>query len=295
MTVRRAIPILAAAAVLLSTPAVPQAQAPTVEGLLKSATDYLAAYAPKVSGVSLEEQYTITEVSSGRMSTPQRLSSDLVLLNLGGRVISLRDAYAIDNSPIRERLPRIVTLLAKPTAETWEQAQAHASETFRHMKHELIARLNEPTLALQFLSADDKARVTFKLDGKKKFDGVEALGLRFQEPKNKEQAYIMGTRGKALSSGRLWTDPATGRIHQTELWLQSGSETVRATVTYSRDATLDLWLPSVMFDEYQTSERTGEFSNMGAGGYNSRQAFECRATYSNPRYTPIELNVARQP
>jgi hypothetical protein len=295
MRIRRASAIVVLAAGALCTAAVPTAQAPTVEGVLESASDYLATYAPKVSGVSLDEQYTITEVSGGRMSTPQRLSSDVVLLNLAGKVISLRDAYAIDNSPIRERQPRIVSLLAKPTTETWEQAQAYVSETFRHMKHELIAKMNEPTLALQFLSADYKNRVTFKLDGKKKLDGVETLGLRFQEPKNKEQSYIMGTRGKAVSSGRLWTDPATGRIHQTELWLQSGSETVRVTVTYAREATLDVWLPSTMFDEYQTSERTGEFSNMGAGGYNARQAFECRATYSNARRTPIDLSVPKRP
>jgi outer membrane lipoprotein-sorting protein len=295
MTVRRAVPILVLATALLFTLSLANAQAPTVEALLEAASDYVAAYASKVSGVSLEEQYTITEVSGGRMSTPQRLSSDVVLLNLDGKVISLRDAYAIDNSPMRERQPRIISLLTKPTTETWEQAQAYASESFRHMKHELIARLNEPTLALQFLSADYKNRVTFKLDGKKKLDGIETFGLRFQEPKNKEQSYIMETRGKALSSGRLWTDPATGRVHQTELWLQSGSETVRVTVTYAREATLGLWLPSTMFDEYQTSERTGEFSNMGAGGYNARQDFQCRATYSNARYTPIELSVPKRP
>ena len=149
MRIRRASAIVVLAAGALCTAAVPTAQAPTVEGVLESASDYLATYAPKVSGVSLDEQYTITEVSGGRMSTPQRLSSDVVLLNLAGKVISLRDAYAIDNSPIRERQPRIVSLLAKPTTETWDQAQAYVSETFRHMKHELIAKMNEPTLALQ--------------------------------------------------------------------------------------------------------------------------------------------------
>jgi hypothetical protein len=293
MTIRRAIAILVLAAVPLCTWTAPLAQAPTADGLLKAATAYLATYAPKVSGVSLEELYTITEVSSGRMSTPQRLSSDVVLLNLAGKVISLRDAYAIDNNPLRERQPRIVSLLVKPTTQTWEQAQTYAAESYRHMKSELIARLNDPTLALQFLAAENRPTLTFKLDGRKKFDGVETLGLRFQEPKNRDASYILKTRGKALASGRLWTDPSTGRIHQTELWLQSGSETVRVTVTYSRDATLDLWLPSLMLDDYQTSERTGEFSNMGAGGYNARQAFECRGAYSNPRYTPIELSVAR--
>jgi hypothetical protein len=293
MTTRATIAILSVAAALLFTSIAPRAQAANPDDLLKVAIAYLDKYATRVSGVSLEEQYTITDVSGGRMSTPQHLTSDVVLLNLAGKVIALRDAYAIDNNPLRERQPRIMSLLTQPTTEKWDQAQTYAAETFRRMKSELIATLNEPTLALQFLTPENRSKVTFKVDGKKKFDGVETQGLSFREPKNLTESYIMKTRGKALASGRLWTDPITGRIHQTELWLQSGSETVRITVTYARDAALAVWLPSLMVDDYQTSERTGEFSNMGAGGYNASRVFECRGTYSNPRYTPIDLSVSR--
>jgi hypothetical protein len=293
MTTRATIAALSIAAVLLFTPIAPHAQAAHPDDLLKVALAYLDTYATRVSGVSLEEQYTITDVSGGRMSTPQHLTSDIVLLNLGGKVIAMRDAFAIDNNPLRERQPRIISLLTQPTTEKWNQAQTYAAETFRRMKSELIATLNEPTLALQFLTAENRSKVTFKLDGRKKLDGVYTQGLGFREPKNLTGSYIMKTRGKALASGRLWTDPITGRIHQTELWLQSGSETVRITVTYARDAALDVWLPSLMVDDYQTSVRTGEFSNMGAGGYNESRVFECRATYDNPRYTPVDLSVSR--
>lgn len=106
-------------------------------------------------------------------------------------------------------------------------------------------------------------------------------------------APILNTPGNAAASGRLWIDGATGSIHQTELSLESSTETGRIVVTYARDPSLDLWLPATMFDDYGISQGTGGISNMGAGGYNSRQAFGCRATYSNPRLTPIDLGAVK--
>ena len=294
MNMRRAVAFVFGSALLLASHDVATTQERTATDLIHVAAGYLATYGSKVSGVTLEETYTITDVSSGRMTTPQRLSSDVVLLNLAGKLIALRDVFAIDNNPLRERQPRITALLREPTEAAWQQAQEYATESYRHMRADLIMRLNEPTLALQFLTPENQPKVTFKLDGRKKFDGIETLGLRFEEAKNRDSSYVIKTRGNAFASGRLWIDPATGRIHQTELWLQSGSETARITVTYARHATLDLWLPSSMLDDYQTSESTGEFrNNMGAGGYSARQAFECRALYSNARYTPIELSVSK--
>ncbi len=293
MSARRAAGAVLAVIAALAAPAAAQ-KGPAVADVVRAGTEYLAAYAPTVSGVTLEEQYTLIDVSSGRMSTPQRLNSDVVLLNLSGRVIALRDAYAIDNNPLRDRTPRITALLARPTAAGWEQAQAYAAESFRLMKAEIVATLNDPTLALFFLAPANQSRVTYKIDGHKRIAGVEAVGLSFQEPKNRGAEYIVGTRGKAAGSGRLWIDPATGRILQTELSMQSATETARVTVSYAPDSTLDLWLPSQMVDTYRVSEGSTGISSMGTGaGYNVRQEFECRAAYANARLTPIELSVPR--
>jgi len=266
---------------------------PAPADVLRAGTEYLSAYAPRVSGVTLEEEYTMLDVSGGRVSGTQRLTSDVVLLNLAGKVIALRDSFAIDNNPLRERVPRITSLLVKPTTSAWERAQAYASESFRHMQAELIARVNEPTLALLFLAPEYQSRVTFKIDGRKRMDGVEVVGLRFEEPKAKNPSYVIKTHGDAVASGRLWIDPATGRIHQTELSLRSSSESARITVTYAHDPSLDLWLPSAMIDAYEESVATGAVSNMGGGANNVRRSFDCRARYSNPRPTPIVLAVPR--
>lgn len=268
---------------------------PPAADVLRAATEYLATYATKVSGVTLEEAYTMLEVSGGRMANTRRITSDVALVNLDGRVLALRDPFAVDENPIRERTPRITSILAKPTQAAWDKAQEYAVESARYFQADVILRLNDPTIALQFIAPDNQMKVTYKIDGKKKFGGVETVGLRFQEPKSKAADYIVKTQGKAAATGRLWVDPATGRIHRTELTMQSDSEFVRIAVDYARDAALDLWLPSSMVDTYEITERVGTgMSNMGAGSSGiGRLSFDCRASYTNARLTPIDLRVTK--
>ena len=77
--------------------------------------------------------------------------------------------------------------------------------------------------------------------------------------------------------------------------MQSDSEFARIAVDYARDSTLDLLLPVAMVDTYEISERVGTgISNMGAGSPGvARRSFDCRAAYSNPRLTPIDLSVPK--
>lgn len=290
----RMVVVVLAGIAALGTPTAAQKE-PAAADVLRAATEYLATYATRVSGVSLEEAYTMLDVTGGRIATTRRVHSDVILLNLAGKVIALRDAFSLDDNPLRERTPRITSLLAKPSQAAWDQAQAYASESVRHFQDDLIVRLNEPTLALQFIAPENQLKVAYKIDGKKKIGGVKVVGLRFQEPKNREADYIIKTRGKAAGSGRLWIDPATGRIHRTELSMQSGSEFARIAVDYARDPTLDLWLPASMVDAYEISEVVGSsMSNTGAGSPGiARRSFDCRASYSNPHLTPIEMTVQK--
>ncbi len=270
-------------------------KAPPVADVLRVAGEYLASYASRVSGVTLEEDYTLLDVSGGRLGLTRRIASDVVLLNLDGNVMGLRDPFAVDANPLRDRTPRITALLAKPSEAVWARAMAYAGESARYLQDELILRLNDPTLTLRFLAPGNQARVSCKIDGRKKIAGVETVVLRFQETKSTPPAYILDTPGKASASGKLWIDPATGRIHRTELSMQSDSESAHVIVDYAHDAGLDLWLPSSMTDTYEATERVGTgMSNMGAGTPGvARRSFDCRAAYSNARLTPIDLHITK--
>src|SRR5688572_6866969 len=91
------------------------AQKPALADLLRLGADYHASYAARVSGASLEERYALIQVIGGRMNPPVYFSSDVLFLNLNGRIIGMRDPFAVDNVPLRQRTPRIRMLLAEPT------------------------------------------------------------------------------------------------------------------------------------------------------------------------------------
>ncbi len=288
--------MLAAAAVL--SPPVAAQTGVTAADVLRAASGYISTYASKLSGVTLQEEYTLLDVSGGRIVYSRRISSDLVLLDLNGRVVGLRDPFAVDANALRERTPRITTVLARPSQATWQRAQDYANESLRYFQDEIIIRLNDPTLALRFVDPDHDMRSTFKIDGKKKIEGIETVGLAFQETKVKPPAtpnYVLPTPGNAWARGKLWVEPATGRVLRTELSMQSDTETARITVEYSHDAELDLFLPASMTDTYEVSERSGaSMNNMGAGSPGvARRAFDCRATYTKVGYTPIEMKVVK--
>jgi hypothetical protein len=293
---KRASLLLTLAASLLGAAATAPQEAAPAE-VLRATAQYVSTYAARISGVTLQEEYTLLDVSGGRVVSTQRISSDVVLIDVNGRPTALRDPFAVDGNALRQRTPRITSLLSKPTQAAWDKAQEYASESLRYFRDEIIVRLNDPTLALWFVEPDNQRRATFKLDGKKKIEGIDTVGLAFQETKitTPSPGYVLTTPGRALARGRLWVEPATGRVLRTELSMQSNTETARVTVDYRRDAELDAFLPSAMVDTYEVSERTGaSMSNMGAGSPGiARRSFECRATYAKVSHTPIDLRVVK--
>ena len=265
-------------------------QQPSVDDLLKAARGYAGAYAAKVSGAVLDERYTLMEVGSGRMQTPARINSDMVFVNVNGTLVTLRDAYSVGGAKIREAQLRISPLLAEPTQEKWNQSIAISRESFKHFIHDLVLRLNDPVLALRFLAENQASKLTFSVEGRKKMNGVDVVGLRFTENRSDDTKYILGTRGNGAASGRFWVDPATGGIHQTELALDSKTETGVVTVTYAPVKDMEFMLPSKTVEMFEErSDSSG--GRLGAG--NSYMKFEASATYGNPRYSPIDFSKAR--
>ena len=261
---------------------------PSLTSLLERGAAYVAAYAPRVSGVILEEQYMLVEIA-GTMTVPQRIASDVVLINLNGQTIALRDIYAVDTKPVRERTPRINTLLATPTSAGWELAQQYPRQSQHYFRSEIVLHASEVTLPLQFLDDVNQPRLTYRLDGQKKMNGVAVAGIRFQEPTARDKQYMLGTRGNAAVSGRFWLDIATGAIHQTELWLESPTETARIQVSYAPDATLGFVLPKEASATFEERQPGFGATNMGSGAIGGRMRFECTIKYSNARHMPIDL------
>ncbi len=293
LSVAGAIPVLLAAAPAMQTPHLPD--------LLRLAADYHADYATRVSGASLDEEYQLIDVTGGKMQAVTRISSDLVFVNLNGGVTALRDAYAVDTKPLRPRAARITTLLAAPATPSfkdWETVIRFPAESSVYFALDIILKVNEPTTALRFIAASTQASLKYKLQGQKKINGIQTVGLNFDEPAAQDKKYLLGTRSNGRASGRLWIDPATGAVHQTDLWVDSKGESANVTVKYAAHPALGLLLPSETNEQYDEREAASgprdDSRGVPSGRAGSRISFQAQAKYSKPAHAPIDLRNLRK-
>lgn len=292
---------IGACALLSSVTDVTAQGKPTIEQIMAKAADYHDRYMKDVSGVLLEEQYQLMDVTGGRTRSITRIASDVVLVGANGIVAALRDPYAIDTRPLREQTPRIMTLLAAPATPTmrdWQLAASYPQQGALHFMLDIVVKVNEPTSALQFLSSAYQPNFKYKLDGQRNMNGTPVVGVRFEEPERRDHTYIFGTRSNARATGRFWLDPLTGAVHQTELWVDSKAESAIVSVKYAPHPALKHLLPVEMSEQYEERETGGAPRQMGSGAdprgsVPTRVSVQCRATYSNATYSPIDLTKLR--
>ena len=275
-------------------------QAPSLPDLLKLAGDYHADYANRVSGVTLEEQYQLIDVTGGKMQAVTRIGSDVVFVNLNGGVAALRDPFSVDTKALRERTPRITALLARPeaTVKDWDTVIRFPGEGTAYFGLDITLKVNEPTTALRFIATGAQPGLKYKLEGKKKINNVETIGIGFEEVAGQDTKYVLGTRSNARATGRLWVDPATGAVHQTELWVESKAESATVSVKYAPYPAVNLVLPSETTETYEERQAAsgprdltrGVDSGRGSG----RVSFQASAKYSKPTYSPIDLRTLKK-
>lgn len=293
---------LVVAGVLAATPV--SGRQHTLEQVLARAADYHTAYTTKISGVSLEEQTRLMDVSGGLTRGIVRISADVVFANVAGQVAALRDTWAIDTRPTRERTPRILQMLgapATPSMQDWLIARAFPGEQKVYFQLDIVIKCNEPTSALQFIAAASQRGLRYRLDGRKTMNGVGVVGVRFEEPQARDRTYLLGTRGNARATGRFWIDPATGAIHQTELWVESRaertySESATVSVKYAPHATLGLLLPTEMNDSYEEFDGSGQAGDSvdPQSRIGGRRSVQSHASYTNATFAAIDLTKLRR-
>ena len=109
---------------------------------------------------------------------------------------------------------------------------------------------------------------------------------------------MLGTRSNARATGRIWVDPATGAVHQTELWVESKGESATVTVKYAPNAALDLILPTETNETYEEREAASgprDFNNRtgNTGRSGARISYQASAKYSKPTYRKIDLRALK--
>lgn len=281
------------AAIVAGTMVHASAQEPSLPEALAKAADYTGRYRTRASGISLEELLLLTEMGTTQR-VPRRVASDLVLVNVTERLMSLRDPFAIDTRAVRDHQPRIIKALGEPTLASWQRVQEFTREGSYLFLANVVLWYSDPMLALRFVESDHQSRMTYRLEGRKRLNGVQVYGIGFKENREERRVYLLDTPDNPWSSGRIWIDPSTGAIHQTELWVQSDTAIARVQVTYGMDTKIELLVPREAGHTFEMREKGTGTTNMGSGGAGRVMTFESTAKYTNAQYTPIDLSrIAR--
>ena len=238
-----------------------------VDGLLAKAARYLADYERQISAVVLEEDYVqrVIDERAGRRPVARHLRSDvLVITDPVVGWVGFRDVFEVDGHRVRDRNERLAKLFLTPTSEAIDKAQRIVEESSRHNLNPgpgvIVQRsINMPMLALKYVTGENQFRSTFTSLGLKDVAGRPAHLVEFREHGTPR---IIRTSDNSPASGRLWIDPETGAVLQTELSLrvkdvETGQKLdSRVNVSFARHEKLALWLPHSMSEEYVTGRIT---------------------------------------
>ena len=266
---------------------------PSVPELLTLGADYVSQYAGRLNAVAADENYLQYDTSSGKVTSPRRLTTRVLWLGLGDNgVEAFRDVFSIDSQPVHAADDRLLGLFTTPTAASRDEARQLTKDGVRHYVGPNLHVLDDPSVALEFLRGANQSRSTFKLEGVRTVSGAQVAVLKFTE---KDGHSLLSAPGNAPAIGRFWIDAASGTVRQTEIGLVSRAFKFHTTVKYAYDAATTLWLPAEMSLESQVSGLGSSVINyMGANsGYNVRLDLTGHATYTNYRQVMVDLSKLR--
>jgi hypothetical protein len=122
-------------------------------------------------------------LTGGNMSVPERLFSDLVLVDLDGtgRMAGVRDPYAVDKKKPAEARAARHGRAPHATLASWTAVQGFAREHAIYLQINGVVWFSDPTLALAFVTAPNQPRMIYKVEGSKTINGVQVFSLGFKE------------------------------------------------------------------------------------------------------------------
>jgi VWFA-related protein len=274
-------------------PVVVEMMTPEVEAVVAKAGTYATTYESELSGLVAEERYvqrsfkwqrlTVTSTvpaQRGRTTTTteetgewvpdavRELKSDYLLVKApgGDRWLPFRDVFDVDGKKVREREERLQKLFLEAPATAAERAREIMAESARYNIGFVERNVNLPTLALRFLSPDNRGRALFRKQGEREVAGTRTWELAFSE--RGSPTVVRDANRDIPAEGAFWIDPAEGRVVRSTMRLKVEGVAIEITVTYRQDARAGrTWVPSEMRETYLGASRK----------------LECVAAYSKVR------------
>jgi len=254
--------------------------------LLGRVSEYVWDYGRELSSIVSEETYR-QEVRGGptgnillngtdagaKADTSRTLVSDYLLVKVPGLDgwLPFRDVYEVDGKPVRDRQDRLVKLfLQSSAAKAADSGNAIVHESARYNIGNLRRDVNLPTLPLWFLEPRNLHRLNFRKSGEETLAGRRVWVLEYTEVVR--PTFIKNSAGADMpSSGRIWVEPATGRVDRTLL----SASVATITVDYApREEVPGLWLPVTMEEKYVA----GSMTITGKATYARFRQFQVKTT-----------------
>jgi hypothetical protein len=301
--------------VLALTAARPHAQqSPSLADVLQRAGAYVKELERKMSGVVAEESYSQRVRTSVRIptgySTPhveqRRLKSDVLVMRPDGDVswVQFRDVFEVDGRPVRDREQRLTALFLKPNATTLQRVANIRRESARYTIGRIERTMNVPVVPLAVLDPDAQPRFAFKVSSSRTNIPVPRVGdvepsfratievwiVTFEEKRGPTLIRLHPSGDNIFSRGRLWIEPATGRLMMAEMVTENRQVHAQLNVTFQYLPELDYMVPIEMTERYKHQRDPAETT--GTATYSNFRQFQVQV---DEKLTPIQESGPSSP
>jgi hypothetical protein len=283
----------AAAVVAAQGPAPAAADQPTLDVILMRAGKYVQNYEKDFAGIVAEERYEQTSRQGGRFDqfgsirhdTAKRrvFRSDLLLVRPEGADswLQFRDVFEVDGRLVRDRNDRLAKLFLEPNVSIAKQVQRIRDESSRYNVGSIVRNVNMPVMALAVLKPENQIRFFYnhvEAADAERTDGAWAIDYR--EVGVSTMIKTNGEKDMPIE-GRLWIEPATGRVLGTIMRAQSDLLKGVIQVDYEFEESLGILVPRRMHEEYRQ--------------YTDGSGVTAVATYSNFRRFQVKVDEQMAP
>jgi hypothetical protein len=251
-------PLLFAAMTLVAMMASTSAQRDDTPKAIDRAALYVAEFVERFSRIVAEEVYIQERLEGVSMSgrdvrttVRRELTSDFLFVRTSDTAdwLVFRDVRVVNGRAVRSRENTLLQLFMSSADQARALAERLAAENARHSLSNWPG-INNPLIALSLLQSEYRHRFRFTEDHSKARDNT--IVVRFRE--RSRPTLLRAPGGEIILQGRLWIDPQTGRVSQTELAV--GTNTAITTI-FGHDSELDMDVPVEMRERYSGIFSTG--------------------------------------
>jgi hypothetical protein len=256
-----------------------------LSAVLARAIDYVRKYEEELGNLIATEEYVQSaqwrnaqsRYSMISQKKQRRTSSDFLILQVGSEWEGVRKVNVVDGLKVKAKEPSFAEVFDDSPRANYQRLQEMIAESTEYNIGDVVRQMNLPTFPLRILRREHFGRFTFTKLGIDKVDGVQAWSIRFKEVDGPTLVRDPQEKQFLFSYGVLLIEPNTGRILRTIFEVEDpfAKPKIRArmVVNYTKGKKIDMLVPSVMTEHYET-----DYSSI-----------ECRADYLNFRRFEVDV------